>query len=158
MFIAALFTVAKIWEQPHPLTYDRWVDQGDVVHTYNGLKVKVLLAQSCLCDPTDCSPPGSSVHGILQARILEWVAISYPRGSFRLRDRTRVSYTVGSFFNIWASREAYMMEYYSDIFFKKRKEIIPLATTWVDLKIIILSKVSQTEKHKCHMISLICGI
>ena len=41
--------------------------------------VYVLVTQSCptLCDPTDCSPPGSSVHGILQARILEWVAISF---------------------------------------------------------------------------------
>ena len=46
-------------------------------------KVKVLAAQSCLtlCDPTDCSPPGSSVHGILQARILEWVASPFPSGS-----------------------------------------------------------------------------
>ena len=42
------------------------------------------VAQSCLTlfDPMDCSPPGSSVHGILQARILEWVAISFPRGIF----------------------------------------------------------------------------
>ena len=41
------------------------------------------VAQLCpaLCDPMDCSPPGSSIHGILQARILEWVAISFPRGS-----------------------------------------------------------------------------
>ena len=41
------------------------------------------VTQSCptLCDPVDCSPPGSSVHGILQARILEWVAISFSRGS-----------------------------------------------------------------------------
>ena len=47
--------------------------------------------QSCptLCDPVDCSPPGSSVHGILQARILEWVAISFSRGSYRPRDWTR---------------------------------------------------------------------
>ena len=45
------------------------------------LKVKVLVAQSCLilCDPMDCSPPGSSVHGILQARILKWVAIFFSR-------------------------------------------------------------------------------
>ena len=44
-------------------------------------KVKALVALSCqtLCDPVDCSPPGSSVHGILQARILEWVAISFSR-------------------------------------------------------------------------------
>ena len=46
-------------------------------------KVKVLVAQTCLTlfDPLDPSPPGSSVHGILQARILEWVAISFSRGS-----------------------------------------------------------------------------
>ena len=44
------------------------------------------------CDPVDCSPPGSSIHGILQARILEWVAISFSRGSSLSRDRTQVSY------------------------------------------------------------------
>ena len=50
--------------------------------------------QSCLTlwDPTDCSPPGSSVHGILQARILEWVAISSYRGSAPPRDQTHISY------------------------------------------------------------------
>ena len=49
--------------------------------------------QSCLtlCDPMDCSPPGSSVHGILQARILEWVARPFSRGSSRPRDWTHVS-------------------------------------------------------------------
>ena len=53
----------------------------------------VLIAQMCLtlCDPMDRNPPGSSVHGILQARILEWVAILFSRGSSRPRDRTRVS-------------------------------------------------------------------
>ena len=57
------------------------------------MKVKVLVIQSCLtlCDPTDCSPPGSSVHGILKARILEWVAIPSSRGSSQPRDRTQVS-------------------------------------------------------------------
>ena len=51
-------------------------------------KVKVLVTQSSqtLCDPMDCSLPGSSVHGILQTRILEWVAISFSRGSSQLRD------------------------------------------------------------------------
>ena len=50
--------------------------------------------QSCptLCDPMDCSLPGSSVHGILQARILEWVAMPSSRGSSRPRDRTQVSH------------------------------------------------------------------
>ena len=44
-------------------------------------KVFVTLLHLTLCDPIDCSPPSSSVHGILQARILEWVAISFSRGS-----------------------------------------------------------------------------
>ena len=50
-------------------------------------------SMSCLilCDPMDCSPPGSSVHGILQARILEWVAISFFRGSSQSRNWTQVS-------------------------------------------------------------------
>ena len=49
--------------------------------------------QSCptLCDPMDCSPPGFSVHGILQARILEWVAISFSRGSSQPKDQTHIS-------------------------------------------------------------------
>ena len=52
-----------------------------------------MHTQSCptLCNPIDCSPPGSSIHGIPQARILEWVVISYSRGSSRPRDRTQVS-------------------------------------------------------------------
>ena len=55
------------------------------------------VAQLCLtlCDPMDCSLSGSSVHGILQARILEWVAISFSRGSSQPRDRTQVSCIAG---------------------------------------------------------------
>ena len=66
------------------------------------------VAQSCLtlCDPMDYSPPGSSVHGISQARILEWVAISFSRGSSQSRDQTRVSHIAGRRFTIWATREA----------------------------------------------------
>ena len=69
------------------------------------LKWKVKVAQSCLtlCDPMDCSLPGSSVHEVLQARILEWVAVPFCRGSFQLR--TQVSRTAGEFFTIWATRE-----------------------------------------------------
>ena len=52
--------------------------------------IYMLVTQSCptLCNHVDCSPPGSSVHGILQARILEWVAISFSRGSSQPRDQT----------------------------------------------------------------------
>ena len=66
------------------------------------------VAQSCptLCDPMDCSLPGSSLHGILQARVLEWVAISFSRGSSWPRDRTWVSRIPGRRFNLWATREA----------------------------------------------------
>ena len=71
-------------------------------------KWKVIVTQSCLtlCDPMDCSLPGSSVHGILQARILVWVAIPFSRGSSWPRDRTQVSYIAGRFFTIWATRVA----------------------------------------------------
>ena len=73
------------------------------------------VAQSCptLWDPMGCRgshgtpcPPGSSVHGILQARILEWVAISFSMGSSWPRDWTQVSHIAGRCFNLWATREA----------------------------------------------------
>ena len=72
------------------------------------LNLHLEVAQSCptLCDPVDCSPPGSSAHGILQARILEWVAISFSRGSSWPRDQTQVSCIAGRHFNLWATREA----------------------------------------------------
>ena len=72
------------------------------------MNVNVLFTQSCLilCDPMDCSPPDSSVHGILQVRILEWVAISFCRGSSPPRNRTQVFWTAGKFFSVWATREA----------------------------------------------------
>ena len=66
------------------------------------LAAKWLQLCSTLCDPTECSPPGSSVHGILKERKLEWVATSSSRGSFWPRDWTRVSCgfcTTGTFFN-----------------------------------------------------------
>ena len=60
------------------------------------------VIQSCrtLCDPMGCSPPGSSIHGILQARVLEWSAISFCKGSSRLRDRTPVSHIAGRRFTL----------------------------------------------------------
>ena len=69
-------------------------------------KVKVAWSCSTLCNSMDCSLPGFSVHGILQARILEWVAIPFSRGSSQPRDQTQVSHTVGGFFTVWATGEA----------------------------------------------------
>ena len=67
------------------------------------------VAQSCptLFDPMDCSLPGSSVHGIFQAIVLEWIAISVSRGSSQPRDRTRVSHIVDRRFTVWATRHIY---------------------------------------------------
>ena len=59
-----------------------------------------------LCDPMDCSPKGSSVHGISQARILEWVAISFSRGSSWPRDWICISYNGRWALHHWAAREA----------------------------------------------------
>ena len=62
----------------------------------------VLITQLylTLCDPIDCSLPGSSAHGISQARILEWVAIPFSRESSQARDKTQVSCIASSFFTI----------------------------------------------------------
>ena len=64
------------------------------------LKVKVLVSQSCvtLYDPVDYNRPGFSVHGILQAGILEWITIFFSRGSSQARDRTQVSCIADEFF------------------------------------------------------------
>ena len=74
--------------------------------------LSVLVTQSCptLCNPMDCSPPGTSVHEISQARILEWVAISFSRASSQPRGQTRVSCTAGRFFTSWATREAWTIK------------------------------------------------
>ena len=74
-----------------------------VVHRENTFHLKESeVAQSCptLRDPADCSLVGSSLHGILQARVLKWVAISFSRGSSGPRDRTGVSHIPGRCFNL----------------------------------------------------------
>ena len=77
---------------------------------------KVLDAQSylTLCDPVDYSPPGSSVHGILWARILEWGAILFSRGYSQPRDQTHVSCILGRSFTVWASREALLLNQWTN--------------------------------------------
>ena len=70
------------------------------------LESESKVAQSCptLCNPMDCSLPDSSIHGIFQARVLEWVAISFSRGSSWPSDWTRVSLIAGRRLTIWATR------------------------------------------------------
>ena len=67
---------------------------------YHRASTASLLSLVKLCKPMDCRPPGSSVHGILQVRILEWVAIPFSRGSFWSRDQSRVSGIAGRFFTL----------------------------------------------------------
>ena len=124
------------------------------------VSVYVKAIQSCpaLCDPMDCSPPGSSVHGILQARILEWVAIPFSRISSQPRDQTCVS-SIGRqvLYHQHRLGSPYIIYEYTCIYSAiKKKEILPLGTTWMNLKGITLSEISQKEKDKHYMVSLIC--
>ena len=74
------------------------------------INVLCLVAQSCptLWEPMDCSPPGSSVHGILQARILEWVVMPSSWGSSWPRDQTQVSCIAGGFFTVWTTSSQWL--------------------------------------------------
>ena len=90
-------------------TEPNWVlnwKEGKILEQW--LKKRVEVAQLCpaFCDTMDYSLPGSSVHGILQARMLEWVAIPFSRGSSQPRDRTRVSCAAGRFFIVYGPRDA----------------------------------------------------
>ena len=75
-------------------------------------KTIVKISQLCL---TLCNPVDYTVHGILQARILEWVAFPFSRGSFQPRDRTQVSRIAGGFFTSWATWEAQRLESWKQI-------------------------------------------
>ena len=72
------------------------------------VKMKVSVAQLCptVCNPMDCSPAGSSIYGILQARIMDWIVISFSRVSYQSRDQNKVSHIASRFFFIWAPQEA----------------------------------------------------
>ena len=89
--------------------------------------VCVCVAQACptLCDPTDCSPPGFSVHEILQARILEWIAIPFSRGTSQPRDQTLVSCIAGRFFTIWATGKSMILTWLPMVSW--RKTLLPSA-------------------------------
>ena len=80
--------------------------EGDGAKDFTVIVEVKSLGRLTLCDPMDCSLPGFSVHGIFQARVLEWVAISFSRRSAWPRDQTQVSCTAGRHFTLWATREA----------------------------------------------------
>ena len=82
--------------------------------------MKVTQLCPALCETIDCSPPVYSVHGIFQARILEWFAMLSSRGSFQPRDRTQVSCIAGRFYIVWATRDAHTFP----------GEILPVDQSW----------------------------
>ena len=114
-----------------------------------------LVAQLCpaLCNPMDCSLPGSSVHGILQARILEWVDIPFPRGSSQPRDWTWGFCIVGRFFTIWAKGK---VQNGTSLSHKKEWKIATCSN--MDGPRDHHTKWNVTEKNKYSMTSLIRGI
>ena len=97
----------------HPFPTQFWKGQnkelvsriGDELDASQVTVSFVCVSHSVMSDLMDCSSPGSSIYGILQARILEWVAIPFSRGSSWPRNRTWVSRIAGRFFTIWATSE-----------------------------------------------------
>ena len=123
--------------------------------TFFKVFVCMLVAQSCLtlCNPMNCNMPDSSVCGILQARILEWVAISFSRRSSQSRDQTRVTCIAGKFFTIWATRE---VSFSFKIFNHHLKPLIRLLSQWIQPQLRIQTLVEtfwNTDLRLCFLIS-----
>ena len=93
------------------------------------MKAWVTQSYLTLCDPMDCSPPGSSVHGILQARVLEYADIPFSRGSFQLSDRTQVSWNAGRFFTAWVTRDTQTLFNYFYSYSLPQKAMAPHSST-----------------------------
>ena len=83
-----------------------WMRELDYKESWKWKESEVTQSCPTLCDPTESSLSGSSIHGIFQARVLEWIAIAFSRGSSWPRDWTPVSRIAGRRFTIWATREA----------------------------------------------------
>ena len=141
------------------------LDCGNIVATVAAAKP----LQSCLtlCDPIDSSPPGFSVPGILQARILEWVAISFS-DAWKWKVKVKFLSRVWLLATPWTaayqappslgfSRQEYIstMEYYSAI---KKNTFESVLVRWMKLEPIIQSEVSQKEKHQYSILTHIYGI
>ena len=98
-------TYTYMYSIKHIYVFDVEIWYFDMFYTSNSSSSAVLVAQSylTLCDPMDCIPPGSSVYGTLQARILEWVAIPFSMGASKPRDWTWISCIEERFFTIWVT-------------------------------------------------------
>ena len=127
----------------------RWGHEGGAL--VNRIESESEVAQSCpaLCNSMDCSLPRSSVHGIFQARLLEWVASSFSRRSSQPRDRTQVSSTVGRRFTVWATRE--VTEQWSRCHFFLKSRCINNNDSWVAvICVCVLSRSVMSDSLQPH--------
>ena len=109
--ITATYFIAKGWCLLISIYLSRYFLNGQkCMMKLINRKVLVIQLHPTLCNPMDCSLPGSSVCGILQARILEWVAVFFSKESSQPIDWTWISCIVGGFFTIWPTREAQSIE------------------------------------------------
>ena len=96
------------------------------------------VAQPCsiLCSPMDCSSPGSSVHGIFQARVLEWIAIPFSRVSSWPRDRIQVSHIAGRFFTVWPPKKPKLHIYLTLVIYSCKFFRVFIWTSWTQKPIL----------------------
>ena len=114
------------------------------------MKVKSVSRVWLYCDPMDCSLPDSSVHGIFQARVLEWFAISFSRGSSQPRDWTQVCRIAGKHFTIWAS----MVSYFICLWVQLISGFFPSSGSYVNLQTRI-STAAQVERKKLDSLTVL---
>ena len=152
MFTAALFAIAKTWEQTKCPLIEEWIKCGVCVYIYTphtkqltpyGLSYSVV--PDYLRPHGACQAPLSM--GILQARILEWVATPSTRRSFQPRDWTQVSCTVCRFFTVWAAREAHICVYTHTRLLLScyKNDTMTSAVTWMEPETVTLSEVREDE-------------
>ena len=125
------------------MSFSEWMDKPAVVHLCHGRCAQSGLT---LCDPMDCSPPGSSAHGIFQARVLERVAISYSRGSFWPRNQTHVFWV--SCIGRWIVYHCTIWEapYHVMLFCNKEEIINSISIKLDNSHRILLTERSQYQK------------
>ena len=113
-------------------------------HTYKKCR---WSRQSCLtlCDPVDCSPPSFSTHGIFQARVLEWVAIPFSRGSSPPRDQTQIFWTAGRCVIVWATQAHVQREWLQSFLFYFFWSIVALQCC----AFLLYSKLNQLQVCVC---------
>ena len=115
------------------------------------MRLKVKVAQSCL---TLCDSMDYTVHGILQARMLEWVAFPFSRGSSQPRDRTQVSHTAGAIFTSGATREALILKCESMLIFLIFELRLLFLITALASFVCHLSRWATENYHMCFPLSI----